>query len=86
MYTVILKNSVKHDLRKIKQSQLIANFEAVVDQLKRDPYFPNQSLEKLTSPASGKYSRRLNIHHRVVYTIDAQNKIVTIYAAWSHYN
>lgn len=86
MYTVIFKNSAKQDLKKLKQSQLIPNFEAVIAQLKRDPYFPNQSLEKLIPPALGKYSRRLNIQHRVVYSVDDQNKVVSIYSAWSHYS
>lgn len=86
MYTVVVRNSAKSDLKKIKQSQLIGNFQSIVTQLKINPYFPNQSFEKLTPPASGKYSRRLNIQHRVVYTIDQDAKLVKIYSAWNHYN
>ncbi|MFC6182092.1 Txe/YoeB family addiction module toxin [Lactiplantibacillus daowaiensis] len=85
MYQVEIKNSAKSDLRKIKQSNLIKNFKDIVDQLKLDPYFPNQRLEKLMPPGAGKYSRRLNIHHRVVYTVDDKAQIVRIYSAWDHY-
>ncbi|BDZ31830.1 Txe/YoeB family addiction module toxin [Lactiplantibacillus sp. WILCCON 0030] len=85
MYTVVIKNSAKADLKMGKESQLVTNFLTIIAQLKQDPYFPNQSLEKLTPPASGLYSRRLNIHHRVVYTIDHKTKTVVIYSAWNHY-
>jgi len=78
MYQVKIKNSAKSDLKKIKQSHLILNFQAIIDQLKKDPYFPNQKMEKLVPPAAGKYSRRLNIHHRVVYSVEDQTKVVTI--------
>jgi len=85
MYTVKIKNSAKTDLKKIKRSNLIANFTAIITQLKMDPYFPNQSMEKLIPPAAGKYSRRINIHHRVVYTVDDITNTVYIYSAWDHY-
>ena len=44
-----------------------------------------QSFEKLTPPAAGYYSRRINGQHRVVYTIDKVTKIVEIYSCWAHY-
>ena len=44
-----------------------------------------QSFEKLTPPAAGYYSRRINGQHRVVYTIDKATKIVEIYSCWAHY-
>ena len=84
-YTVFIKNSAKSDLKKIKNSPLRRQFEAIISQLKEDPYFPNQSFEKLVPPALGKYSRRLNSQHRVVYKILEKEKRVEIYAAWSHY-
>lgn len=84
-YHVRIKNSAKPDLKKIKRSNLKDNFQDVVDQLKKDPYKNNQGFEKLEPPISGKYSRRINIKHRVVYTVDEANKIINIYSAWSHY-
>lgn len=84
-YQVRIKNSVKSDLKKIKRSNLRDNFQEIVDQLKRDPYKNNQGFEKLEAPLTKEYSRRINIEHRVVYTIDNVHHIVTIYSAWSHY-
>ncbi|MCD2256973.1 Txe/YoeB family addiction module toxin [Agrilactobacillus fermenti] len=85
-YTVKIKNSAKRDLKKLKQSNLKANFLEIIATLKENPYAPTQSFEKLTPPSAGFYSRRLNSQHRVVYTIDQATHEVLIYAAWSHYN
>lgn len=84
-YKVVFKNSVKKDLKKIKQSNLKNQFESVVQVLKENPFQPTQSFEKLQPKHSGRYSRRINHQHRVVYTIDEELKVVTIYSAWSHY-
>ncbi|BDP79000.1 hypothetical protein EfmAA242_32280 (plasmid) [Enterococcus faecium] len=46
-YSVMIKNSAKADLKKIKQSNLKPQFEKVIQTLKEDPYLPTQSFEKL---------------------------------------
>ena len=84
-YTVAIKNSAKVDLRKIKQSNLKKQFEEVIQTLKEDPYMPTQSFEKLRPTDEGRYSRRLNRQHRVVYKVDEEDKVVEIYSAWTHY-
>lgn len=85
MFIVQIKNSAKHDLKRLKQSNLKDNFIKIVTQLKEDPFKPNQGFEKLQPPIAKKYSRRINYQHRVIYSVDTVNKIVIIYSAWSHY-
>lgn len=53
--------------------------------LKQNPYYPNQSFEKLQPKHLGFYLRRLNQQHRVVYKINEIDRQVEIYSAWSHY-
>jgi len=84
-FRVEIRNSAKSDLKKIKLSHLQNEFAAIIRQLKKNPFAPNQSFEKLRPPASGKYSRRINLQHRLVYTIDKEQHIVYVWAAWSHY-
>ncbi|WP_139008720.1 Txe/YoeB family addiction module toxin [Lactococcus lactis] len=85
LWTVEIKNSAKSDLKKLKQSNLKESFLEIVKQLKKNPFEPNQSLEKLQPPVAGKYSRRINSQHWVVYTVDKKSKRVMIYSAWTHY-
>lgn len=83
----MIKNSAKTDLKKIKQSNLKKQFEAILEVLKQDPYYPNQSFEKLQLKLkqAGRYSRRINQQHRVVYTVDDETKTVETYSGWSQY-
>ncbi|WP_143463775.1 Txe/YoeB family addiction module toxin [Levilactobacillus enshiensis] len=84
-FKIKIKNSAKADLKKLRASHLQDNFAEIVTQLKRDPYKPNQGFKKLRPPGAGKYSRRLNMQHRVVYSIDNERALVLIWSAWSHY-
>lgn len=84
-YNVYFKNSVKKDLKKIKQSNLKKNFLEIVQTLKNDPFKQTQAFEKLVPKEKGRYSRRINYKHRVVYTVDEENNSVYIYSCWSHY-
>lgn len=84
-WTVKAKTSAKGDVRKVLQSPYRGKFLEIVETLKRDPYAPTHAFEKLTPPVAGKYSRRLNGQHRVVYTIDKETRLVEILSAWAHY-
>lgn len=84
-FRVVIKNSAKSDLKRLKASHLREAFMKVVEQLKMNPFEKNQGFEKLKPPVAGKYSRRINIQHRVVYKVNKQEKVVYILAAWSHY-
>jgi len=42
--------------------------------------------EKLVGILEGKYSRRINIQHRLVYSVLEEQKIVKVYRMWTHYN
>jgi Txe/YoeB family toxin of toxin-antitoxin system len=42
-------------------------------------------LEKLVSDLAGAYSRRINIQHRMVYEVFAQDRIVRVLRMWTHY-
>ena len=85
MWQIDLKKSVLKDLANIKKSGLTKQFDDVYKQLKVDPYSPTQRFEKLKPPVDGKYSRRVNGQHRVVYQINNETKIVTILSAYGHY-
>ncbi|MCL2653776.1 MAG: Txe/YoeB family addiction module toxin [Propionibacteriaceae bacterium] len=85
-FRVVIKNSAKPDLAKLKQHQHLRDrFDQVIATLKHNPYAPTDRFEKFQPPSARFYSRRLNGQHRVIYTVDDITRTVTIYAAWSHY-
>ena len=79
------RNSAKGDLRKLMRSNLRSGFEKVVSTLKEEPYADTQSFEILHPKQEGRYSRRINRQHRVVYKVNDDTLTVEIYSAWSHY-
>ncbi|MCE5560175.1 Txe/YoeB family addiction module toxin [Staphylococcus pseudintermedius] len=84
-YSVLIKNSAKNDLKKIKKPLLKEQFSKIIEVLKVNPYEASQSFEKLQPKHSARYLRRLNHQHRVVYTVDDEKREVYIFSAWSHY-
>jgi Txe/YoeB family toxin of toxin-antitoxin system len=85
MWQVDIKKTASKDIVKIKKSGLTKQFDEVYKQLKLDSYSPTQRFEKLKPPIAAKYSRRINGQHRVVYQVDNETKIVTIWSAYGHY-
>lgn len=83
MFKVVIHKDVIKDLEKLKQAKLVEKAKQLVEDLKIDPY--NSPVEKLKGNLKGFYSKRINIQHRLVYSIDDENKIVSIVSMWSHY-
>lgn len=84
-YSIKFQNSSKNDLKRIKQSNLKDKFSEIIQKMSENPYDPSDNFEKLFPPENKLYSRRLNIKHRIVYSIDEDEKTVHIYSAWEHY-
>ena len=51
-----------------------------------DPFVSPPAFEALVGDLSGAYSRRINIQHRLVYQVFAEEKIVKILRLWSRYD
>jgi Txe/YoeB family toxin of toxin-antitoxin system len=83
MYKLLFSKQAKKDFEKIKNSPLKKQAAKIFEILETDPYLP--PVEKLVGDLEGLFSRRLNIHHRLIYEIDEQNKIIYIYSMWTHY-
>lgn len=50
-----------------------------------DPYQNPPPVEKLLGDLTGAYSRRINIQHRLVYEVFADEKIVRVLRMWTRY-
>ena len=53
--------------------------------LETNPYQNPPPYEKLVGDLTGAYSRRINIHHRLVYQVLDAERIVKVIRLWSHY-
>ena len=71
------------DVKKLKAAHLEANVKYLVEILKQNPYEP--PYEKLSGNLKGYYSRRINIKHRLVYSVNDRTQTIKIVSVWSHY-
>ena len=81
---VYTKQAVK-DSKKIDSSKLKPKVIKLLSILKTDPYATPPPFEKLLGDLSGAFSRRINIHHRLVYQVLDDIKTVKIIRMWTHY-
>ena len=81
---VFTKQAIK-DSKKIDSANLKRKVVKLLDILKTNPYTIHPPFEKLIGDLSGAYSRRINIHHRLVYQIYDKEKTVKIIRMWTHY-
>jgi len=59
--------------------------EALLDVLGEDPSRRPPPFESLVGDLRGAYSRRINLHHRLVYEVIAERRVVKILRMWTHY-
>lgn len=73
------------DAKKVKAAGLKPRVEELLAILERDPFQNPPSFEKLVGDLSGAYSRRINIHNRLVYEVFSKERVVRVLRMWTHY-
>jgi len=81
---VFTKQALK-DARKLAASGLRPKAEILLDILRKDPFQQSPPFEKLMGDLEEAYSRRINIHHRLVYQVLTDIKTVKVIRMWTHY-
>jgi Txe/YoeB family toxin of toxin-antitoxin system len=73
------------DAKKVKAAGLKPKVEELFAVLERDPFQMPPSYEKLVGDLAGAYSRRINIHNRLVYEVFSKERVVRVLRMWTHY-
>jgi len=73
------------DAKKVKAAGLKPRVEELLALLEKDPFQSPPSFEKLVGDLAGAYSRRVNIHHRLVYEVFTKERVVRVLRMWTHY-
>lgn len=85
-YRIVITKSAQKDKEKIKQQPVLKKkVNNLLEIIKDNPYQNPPPYEKLLGNLSECYSRRINIQHRLVYTVDEEQKVVKIISMWTHY-
>lgn len=78
------KQAVK-DIPLLKAANLDKKAQHLIEILKENPFTNYPPYEKLVGDLSGLYSRRISLHHRLVYAVYEDEKIVRIIKMWTYY-
>ena len=81
---VYAKHALK-DARKLSAAGLKERAQELLNVLARDPFQNPPPFEKLVGDLAGAYSRRINIHHRLVYEVLKKERMVRVLRMWTHY-
>ena len=85
VYSIVYTKKAVNDIPYLKSVKLDSKVKALIDLLRENPFQSPPPYEKLQGDLAGAYSRRINIKHRLVYTVDEAEKTVKIISMWSHY-
>jgi Txe/YoeB family toxin of toxin-antitoxin system len=81
---VYSKHALK-DANKLASAGLKAKASELLAVLSVDPFQNPPPYEKLVGDLAGAYSRRINIHHRLVYEVFPKERAVRVLRMWTHY-
>lgn len=73
------------DAKKLAAAGLKSKAQDLLAILANDPFQKPPPYEKLVGDLAGAYSRRINIQHRLVYEVFAEERVVRVLRMWSHY-
>jgi Txe/YoeB family toxin of toxin-antitoxin system len=82
-YRIEFTKRAAKDYELIKRSPLKGTAYKILQILKTAPY--TKPFEQLKDNLKGACSRRLNLQHRIVYTIREEEKKIVILSMWTHY-
>lgn len=80
---VALADIEKH--KKAGDKSVLKKIAKLLNELKENPNDGTGRIELMKYGLSGKFSRRINHKHRLVYTINQETVTVHVLSLWGHY-
>ena len=84
-WEVVYARQALKDAKKLAASGLKPKAQELLAILADDPFKNPPPFEKLVGDLAGAYCRRINIQHRIVYEVFANEKTVRVLRMWTHY-
>ena len=84
MWEIRFTKQAEKDKKLLKQAGLDANAKKLLNLIAINPFQTPPSYEKLVGDLKDYYSRRINIKHRLVYSVLNDNNVIIVHAMWAH--
>ena len=82
---LVFTKQAQKDAKRLSSAGLRLKAEQLLQILGVDPFQKSPPFEKLVGDLAGAYSRRINVQHRLVYQVLAEQRIVKVPRLWTHY-
>ena len=85
-WRVVFSRQAQKDAQKLASASpaLKQRAQELIDLLVEDPWRSPPPFEALVGDLRGAYSRRINIQHRLVYSVEADQQLVNVLRLCSH--
>ena len=84
-WQLVFAKHAQKDAPKLASAGLKPKAQELLALIQENPFQNPPPYEKLVGDLAGAYSRRINIQHRLVYEVLAEQKTVKVLRMWSHY-
>ena len=84
-WRLVYTKHAQKDAQKLAASGLKVKAQELLAVLEANPFQNPPPFEKLVGDLAGAYSRRINIQHRLVYQVLADEEAVKVLRMWTHY-
>lgn len=84
-WRLLYTRQARKDAKKLAAAGLKPKAQTLLDVLLEDPFQSPPPYEKLVGDLQGAFSRRINIQHRLVYQVLADENVVKVLRMWTHY-
>lgn len=84
-WQLVYTKQAQRDAKKLAAAGLKEKAQELLSIVAANPFQNPPPYEKLIGDLSGAYSRRINIQHRLVYQVLADEQIVKVLRLWTHY-
>lgn len=85
-WRLVYTRQAQKDASKLVAAGLKEKAAKLLEILETNPFQTPPPYEKLVGDLAGAYPRRINIHHRLVYQVLEEERIVKVIRMWSHYD
>lgn len=85
VWQLVYTKQAQKDAKKLSSAGLRPKAEELLAVLEKNPFQNPPPFEKLIGDLAGAYSRRINIHHRLVYQVVKNERVVKVIRMWTHY-
>ncbi len=84
-WQVVYSKQAQKDAKLLAAGGLKARAETLLTVIAEGPFASPPRFEKPVGDLAGCYSRRINIQHRLVYEVFADDQVVHVLRMWTHF-